>query len=304
MVRLGGALRGTIANAMSFSWSSQFSAWGAGLALAVMVAACAPPGEGETPSCQSDKCDDPRQGPTAHARAVLECDSTLDGQLAEPSASPLDAHQKHRACVASANDAVATVIEENIETANAPTRSLEEIDVVFSEFRYASLCTDLEAASAAEPDATALLTARCESIRERSLAELIGALVEFDSDGTGWPLEVSPESFSGCFAEYESALESLGVSEADAALVACAAGELAALAPALTEAYCAQNACVDELVALSFITAGFETAIATSDRACQMLVDAAGLARGGTYTDCRVLAYSELFRSVDTSLGL
>ncbi len=289
---------------MSIGSSQRVRLWMAGTVFSALAFACAAVPETESPDCDSGKCDDPRGQPTTHSAAVLLCDKELDEGLADAGAlvdAQLASHQRHRACVAVANNGAATVIEGNLASSDAPIRSLDEISIVFDEFRYASLCVDLEAASTLVGDEKSLLSARCESIRERTLAELIGALVRFGSAGTGWLLQPDSESFSECYSDFADALSSGGdLYAAHARLAVCATEELVALAPALKDSYCAQTSCTDDLVALSFIAAGFETAITTSDRACQMLVDASEVREelGTALIDCRMVAYSKLYRNV------
>jgi len=243
---------------------------------------------------------------------VLACDRQLDedlGAAGESVPQQIKAQTFYTGCLQSADNASVVVIETNLSLPSAPNRSFEEIVTVFDEFRYASLCVDMLSASSSQGDAQELLGATCEARRERSLAEAIGALVDFDGQGAAWRLLEERTSFSECYRGYDEALaQSASASEEYVArqdLAECAADSLRALAEPLKDARCEQEVCGDDLVVLEFVIAGFETAITTSDRACQMLFDASVYRRQSDaleLLDCRVEAYSELINQVTDSL--
>src|SRR5690606_25029566 len=147
-----------------------------------------------------------------------------------------------------------------------------------AEFRYDSLCVDLESASRLEGEALDLLVARCDVYRERSLAQAVGPLVDFTGERTEREVGAEREHFDNCHGDHDRALSAgLTPSQDYAArqeLVACSAEDLRAHSELIKNAQCQDAACGDELLALSFIRAGFDTAIVTTDRICDLLVDA------------------------------
>ncbi len=283
------------------------------LALGVLGAACADDGSAPLESCNGAKCDDPVGTPTAHSAAVLECDRQLDNDLAAAGDSiPLAIKGEiyFRECLRSADNGALATVENNLIQIGAPLRSRAEIEIVFDEYRYSSLCVDIESASALVGDALDLRIASCEAGRERSLAQVIGALVRFADEATPpWALQEERTTFAECYRVYD---ETLAKSDASwAALVAqqdlagCAGNVLRGQAEPLMEARCEQEVCEDELLVLSFVQAGFETALSTSDRMCQLLVDSSVYQRLGApeqRIDCRMTVYSELARQVAAGL--
>jgi hypothetical protein len=275
--------------------------------------ACADAADGEMPSCIGAKCDDPGGVSALHLSAVLDCDRAHDGAVEQAGNSVADlvaAETSYRQCLIGANDSVVGVIEDNLTQGTAPPRSAEEIATVLDEFRYASLCTDIESASPAIGDELALLVGHCESSRERNLAVLIDALVDF----TGQRIQVvfgeERESFPGCYDAYDRELAAGGTPlelfQAREALVECSADALRAHAETIKDAQCELNGCDDELLTLSFVQAGFETALTTSDRACQMFVDASVYRESAApehALDCRLAAYASLQAAVSTGLA-
>lgn len=274
----------------------------------MLSSACVDNGPDTGQGCDGAKCDDPNGTPTAHATAVLDCDQALAEALAVAGESlplTISARKYFADCLVGADNGAIATIEENLLESGAPLRSREEIAIAYDEYRYASLCIDIESASTLTGDALDSLIATCEASRERSLAQVIGAIVDFGEDGNGWELEEERETFADCYAAYD---EAMTLSESPAAKIAaqeflafCAATTLHTQALPLMEARCEQENCFDELLALTFVQAGFETAIITSDRMCQLLVDSSSYQRQGApeqLISCRMTAYSGLATQV------
>ncbi|MCP4444656.1 MAG: hypothetical protein GY811_04825 [Myxococcales bacterium] len=285
------------------------------LTLGTLASACVDDGPGIEHVCDGAKCDDPRGTPTAHSTAVITCDGKLAESLdAATDSLPLviKAHLSHNECLVGADNGVIATIEDGLILLGAPLRTQIEIAIVFEEFRYASLCTDLESASAEDGDRLALQVAQCDASRERSLAEVIGALVDFGDEGTGWDIQEDRESFAECYRMYDEELASSASADTDFAayqeLADCATDSLRDEAAAVTDARCEKELCsniLDELLVLTFVEAGFETAIITSDRACQMLIDSGMNERNGSpeqLVECRMAVYSALASQVAAAL--
>lgn len=278
---------------------------------ACAVAACEQADVYDPIGCEGGKCDDPTATPTPHALAVLACeqahsdDLDVDGLTV---ADQLEAEKSYRACLTRVDDAAVVTIGDNLLEPES-LRSLDEIGSVFAEFRYASLCVDIESASSREGDELDLLVAECDVLRERSLAQAVGALVDFTGERTVWELGAERTTFVDCYRDYDQALsEGLTPSQnylARQELVACSADDLRADSELIKDAQCQNSACGDELLALSYIRAGFDTAIVTTDRVCDLLVDASiyrEASDGSQVMDCQIALYAQLKRAVQTGL--
>lgn len=279
---------------------------------ALGAGACVDEGEGQDPNCMGAKCDDPGGPLTSYAKAVVDCDEALAFQLAEAGANvplAIDAFADYSVCLLSPANSAIPAIEDGLIELGAPLRSLEEISVVFDEYRYASLCIDIEAASSLDGEALSLQFANCVANRERTLAEVIGAFVRFGEEEPAWELSEEREPFAACYGAYDEALledpsPSAEISVGEA-LVSCAENVLRGQALPLMEARCEKESCIDALLTLAFVQAGIETSISTSERLCQLLIDSSAYQTReapGLRVDCRMTAFSALATQVAEGL--
>ena len=272
------------------------------LALFAGASACSPPDAAVDPSCIGSKCDDPIGPPTPHALAVWDCEQTRDDALAAASSSEeLAALEQYRQCLVEVDNSAISRIEQNLLAAGKLARSHDEILGVFEEFRYASLCTDIESISSFVGDDLALVFERCAATRERALAHVVSALVDYTGERSSVLLNDQREHFSACYLKYDEVVsQSSDSSEQYAArqeLVSCAGDDLRDHAGVLKDAFCERVGCPDELLIASFILAGFETAIDTSSQACQVLVDASIYQDVGGFQqalNCQLSVYAQL----------
>ncbi len=281
-------------------------------AFALALAACADVVPEPEPHCQSGKCDDPVGELTPHALAVLACDQSHGEALALSTASlaeRLASENDYLECLAKVDDGAVVSIEDNLVRPER-ARSINEIFAVFDEYRYASLCSDIGAASLLPADQLALSLAQCQVLRERALAQAIGALVDFAGERTAWQLESERSSFADCYRDFDArvatGLSPVQVYAAQQDLVACSAENLYEHARLLKDAQCRLSACSDESLLLLFIEAGFETAIVTSDRVCDLLVDASIYREVGDPThvmECEIAFYAQLKSAVVAGLS-
>mgnify|MGYP001825728397 CR=1 FL=1 len=260
------------------------------------------PDEPLDPNCLGSKCDDPVGPPTPHALAVADCDEGHAQALADAedsTAKALSAWNEYNACLRSADNSVIANIEANLATNGTPSRDRDSIIEVYEEFRYASLCSDIEAVAGVLGDELALIGARCTSNRERSLAHVVSALVDYTGERSPVFLTDEREQFSDCYESYDESMPDgdEATLAAREALVSCAGDALRGEALVLKEAYCELLGCPDDLLITSFIQAGFDTAIDTSENACDMLVDASIYTGAGGMQqelNCRLSIYAQL----------
>ena len=277
-------------------------------ALAIMSAAAgcaaAGPEQPTDPNCLGRKCDEPVGPPTPHALAISDCDDGHAEGLAtseDSTAKELLTWNEYHACLLSVDNSAISTIEKNLAANEKPARDRDSIIEVFDEFRYASLCSDIEAVASVLGDELALVGARCTTTRERSLAHVLSALVDYTGERSTVLFTDEREHFSDCYRSYDQSLledsSSDSVLAARQALVGCAGDDLRGDAHFIIEAYCSLLGCPDDLLITSFIQAGFDTAIDTSTTTCQMLVDASiYTGEGGAQQElnCRLSIYAQL----------
>jgi hypothetical protein len=252
------------------------------LVLVLGFSACASgEADGMDPDCVGSKCDEPLGPPTPHALAVEACDLGHDKALASASddvGAQLSVWNEYHACLVSADNSTLSTLEAKLAEGDGIAWDRDAIFTVLEEFRYASLCADLEAISVFAGADLALVAARCSSTRERSLAHALSALVDYGGQRSTVFLGDQRDSFQECYRAHDAlgaeAFPSDEYFQARVALVACAGNEVRGDASFVAQAYCALLGCPDELLITSFISAGFETAIDTSESACSLLVDA------------------------------
>lgn len=277
----------------------------AALALVSGVVGCAAGGGPEEPldpNCLGSKCDEPVGPPTPHALAIADCDEGHAQGLAsaeDSTAKAIAAWNEYHACLLSADNSVIATIEGNLANGETPARDRDSILEVFEEFRYASLCSDIEAVAVVLGDELALVGARCSSKRERSLAHALSALVDYTGERSTVFFTDERDEFSECYRDYDELMrdDDQAILAARQALVGCAGDELRGDALVIKEAYCALLGCPDDLLITSFIQAGFDTAIDTSATTCEMLVAASiYTGEGGMQQElnCRLSIYAQL----------
>jgi hypothetical protein len=288
----------------------------AALALVLGVSACAAgagPDEPMDPNCVGSKCDEPVGPPTPHALAVADCDQRHEvalGAAEDSAAKQLSAWNEFHACLQSVDNSAIAVIEQNLVSADKPGRDRDAITEVFEEFRYASLCSDIEAIATVLGDELALVAARCTTTRERSLAHVLSALVDYTGERSTVFFSDQRGQFPDCYDAYDASLSAAPggseLLELRRDLVACAGQQLRGDALLIKEAYCAILGCPDDLLITSFIQAGFETAIDTSGSTCEMLVDASiysGEDGKAQALQCRLSIYAQLRAATLDGLG-
>jgi hypothetical protein len=286
------------------------------VALVAGISACASgagPDEPVDPNCVGSKCDEPVGPPTPLALAVEACDLGHEDALAEAGDSTdkmLVAWHGYHACLLVADNSAISAIETNLAAADKPTRDRQAIVEAFGDFRYASLCSDIEAIATVLGDELALVAAKCTTTRERSLAHVLSALVDYTGERSTVFFTDEREYFADCYVSYDATMsDSLAFEQAlDAreSLVSCAGEGLRGDALIIKEAYCSLLPCPDDLFITSFIQAGFNTAMDTSESTCEMLVDASiytgqdGLQQ---VLNCRLSIYAQLRAATLDGLG-
>jgi hypothetical protein len=277
----------------------------AALAMAAGFSACASgagPDAPIDPTCVGSKCDEPAGPATPHALAVAACDQGHEDGLAASGGSAdksLAAWREYHVCLLSADNAAIATIELNLAGEDKLSLDSDAIAEVFEEFRYASLCSDLEAIATVVGDELALVASRCTTTRERSLAHVLSALVDYTGERSTVFFTDERQQFSECYIPYDASMAA-GLEDslvARQALVSCAGDDLRSDAEFVKDAYCALLGCPDDLLITSFIQAGFETAIDTSESTCEMLVDASiyvGEDGFEQVLNCRLSIYAQL----------
>jgi hypothetical protein len=280
--------------------------------LALVVGGCASAGPGDPvdPNCAGSKCDEPLGPATPHALAIEDCDSKYEEERGGASASSdeLAVLQRYRQCLLTTNNSAIFTIEENLATAGKPARSPEEIVGVFDDFRYASLCGDIESISSLLGDELAIVFEECSARRERSLGHVVSALVDYTGERSTVFLGDQRDTFSACYGSYDEAISQSPDEDYSAreALVACAGSELMGFATVLKDAFCELAGCPDDLLITSFIQAGFESALTTSGDVCELLVEASIYANEGSLPQvlgCELSVYAQLHGVVTDGLG-
>ncbi len=277
----------------------------AAIALAAGISACASGAGPDDPidlTCVGSKCDEPVGPATPLALAVASCDLGHEDALAASGDSTkkiLAAWTEYSACLVSADNAAISTIEVNLSGIDKQSLDEGAITEVLEDFRYASLCSDLEAISTVVGDELALVATRCTTTRERSLAHALSALVDYSGERSTVFFTDERQQFSDCYIPYDSSMaESPDAGLiARQALVACAGDDVRSDSAFVIEAFCDLLGCPDNLLITSFIQAGFETAIDTSARTCEMLVGAsiyAGDDGMEQILNCRLSIYAQL----------
>jgi hypothetical protein len=233
---------------------------------------------------------------------VAACDLDHEdamGASGDSTDKSLAAYNQYHACLLSADNAAISTIELNLAQEGKPAMDSEAITEVFDEFRYASLCSDLEAIATVLGDELALVASRCTTTRERSLAHVLSVLVDYTGERSTVFFTDERQKFSDCYIPYDTSMAEGedGALAARQALVSCAGDDVRSDSSFVIDAYCALVGCPDNLLITSFIQAGFETAIDTSENTCDMLVEASIYAGDDALEqvlNCRLSIYAQL----------
>lgn len=281
------------------------------VAVTFLAPGCASDGDDPVdPNCVGSKCDDPLGPATPHALAIADCDSDYEQELGNlaTSSEELAVVQRYRQCLLTTNNSAIFTIEKNLGAAGKPAQTPDEIVGVFDDFRYASLCSDMESISSLLGDELAVEFERCSATRERSLGHVVSALVDYTGQRSTVFLGEQRDAFPACYSSYDDARSPDEAADyaAREALVACAGSELMGFASVLKDAFCELAGCPDDLLITSFIQAGFESALGTGGDVCELLVDASIYANDGSRAQilgCELSVYAQLHVLVSDGLS-